>query len=104
MTSFEAEKQTGTPSARYAIGLDIGGTKIAGGIVTERGEVLDHVVVSTPNGSDPKLVPDVLVRIVQQLCERYTEVEAIGAGAAGIVEWPAGRIRWAPNNTYRDLP
>jgi glucokinase len=32
------------------------------------------------------------------------EVVAIGVGAAGIVEWPAGRMLWAPNNAYRDWP
>lgn len=104
MTTVTHTNRTDAASARYAIGLDVGGTKIAGAVVTERGKILDHVVVSTPVGSDPYLVPDALTRIVQQLRERYPEVEAIGAGAAGIVEWPAGLIRWAPNNTYRDLP
>ena len=32
------------------------------------------------------------------------DVVTIGVGAAGIVEWPAGRIVWAPNNDYRDWP
>src|SRR5262249_51884079 len=25
-------------------------------------------------------------------------------GAAGLVDWPDGHVRWAPNNSYRDLP
>jgi hypothetical protein len=32
------------------------------------------------------------------------DVVTIGVGAAGIVEWPAGKMLWAPNNSYRDWP
>jgi hypothetical protein len=38
------------------------------------------------------------------LRDRHPSVEAIGAGAAGMVGWPGGHVRWAPNNAYRDLP
>jgi glucokinase len=31
-------------------------------------------------------------------------VEAVGVGAAGLIEWPEGFIRWAPNNAYHALP
>ena len=29
---------------------------------------------------------------------------AVGVGAAGMIDWPTGHIRWAPNNSYSDLP
>ena len=45
-----------------------------------------------------------MLRLVQQLRQRYPEVQAVGAGAAGLVDWPDGHVRWAPNNSYRDLP
>jgi glucokinase len=34
----------------------------------------------------------------------YPAVAAIGVGAAGMIDWPGGHIRWAPNNAYRNLP
>ena len=30
-------------------------------------------------------------------------MEAVGLGAAGMVEWPGGQARWAPHNTYRRM-
>jgi glucokinase len=47
---------------------------------------------------------DVLRQLIGSLRDQHPSVEAIGAGAAGKVEWPAGHIRWAPNNAHRDLP
>jgi len=42
--------------------------------------------------------------IIDRLRERHPDVAGIGVGAAGMVDWPTGRIRWAPNNSYRELP
>lgn len=43
-----------------------------------------------------------LLEMVDELRTGDDEVAAVGVGAAGTVEWPTGRIRWAPNNEYRD--
>jgi glucokinase len=89
--------------AALAIGLDVGGTKIAAGVVSARGELLDRIAQPTPPpGSGDTL--SLMLRLVQQLRQRYPEVQAVGAGAAGLVDWPDGHVRWAPNNSYRDLP
>ncbi|MDN5748987.1 MAG: ROK family protein [Pseudonocardia sp.] len=85
-----------------AIGLDIGGTKIAGGVVDASGAVLCEIVEPTPEDSDGPAVTAVLLDVVERLRAEHDSVAAIGVGAAGIVEWPAGRIVWAPNNAYRD--
>ncbi len=88
---------------RRAIGLDIGGTKIAGAVVDEYGTVLAERVEPTPDESDAASVEAVLLDLVDSLRARH-DILAIGVGAAGIVEWPAGRMLWAPNNAYRDWP
>jgi glucokinase len=90
--------------ARSAIGLDIGGTKIAGAVVANDGTVLDIVEVPTPTTSDAAAMLEALRKVIDSLRDRHPAVEAIGAGAAGMVEWPSGHIRWAPNNAYRELP
>lgn len=89
---------------RQAIGLDVGGTKIAGGVVDENGRILHRLQVPTPSdqGSEPTLAA--LLDLVQRLRSEHPAVQAIGAGAAGMIEWPGGHIQTAPNNAYRDLP
>jgi glucokinase len=87
-----------------AIGLDIGGTKLAGGVVTSDGTVLERVRnVPTPGQGGDRFV-SVLTRAIEDLRSRHPEVAAIGVGAAGLVSWPSGYLNWAPHNPYRDLP
>ena len=88
---------------RLAIGLDIGGTKIAGAVVDERGTIVDEHVERTPAESDAEAVTAVLISLIDRFRAKH-EIVAIGVGAAGIVEWPAGTMLWAPNNAYRDWP
>ena len=85
-----------------AIGIDIGGTKIAGGVVTEAGLILDRTRVPTPP-DDESATLAALFAAVDELLARHRRVDAIGVGAAGLVEWPGGRARWAPHNSYRRL-
>jgi len=91
-----------TAAPPYAIGLDIGGTKIAGGVVTAAGLVVDRTRVPTPP-ADQAATLAAMVAVVDDLRARHPQVAAVGVGAAGLVDWPRGRLRWAPHNAYRDL-
>jgi glucokinase len=93
------------PSARvprHALGIDIGGTKIAAGVVTGEGRVLDRTRVPTPPDDEAATLA-ALLGVVDELRARNPGVEAVGLGAAGLVERPGGIARWAPHNTYRRL-
>jgi glucokinase len=93
------------PGARagpQAVGIDIGGTKIAAGVVTGDGRVLDRTRLPTPPDDEAATLA-ALLAVVDELRARNRRVEAIGVGAAGLVEWPGGNARWAPHNTYRRL-
>lgn len=86
---------------RAAIGLDIGGTKVAGMLVAETGEILARVAVPTPSGADETM------RAVYGLTadlRREGDVGAIGVGVAGMIEFPAGILRSAPNLAWDDMP
>jgi glucokinase len=85
-----------------AIGLDIGGTKIAGGVVTESGRILDRTRVPTPPDEEGATLA-ALLAVLDELRDRNPAVEAIGLGAAGLVERPGGIACWAPHNTYRRM-
>ena len=91
-------------NAELAIGLDIGGTKIAGAVVAPDGKLLTEVLEPTPDESDAEAVTPVLLDMIDRMRAAHPAVAAIGVGAAGMVEWPSGRIVWAPNNAYRDWP
>jgi glucokinase len=93
-----------TEAGRLGIGLDVGGTKIAGGVVAADGRILDRALLPTPPADDEAATVAAMRRVVDELRSRNPGVEAIGVGAAGLVEWPAGRIAWAPHNAYRSLP
>jgi glucokinase len=86
----------------HAVGLDVGGTKIAGGVVTGSGRVLHRTRVPTPPDDEAATLA-ALFAVVDDLLARHPGVEAIGLGAAGLVEWPGGIARWAPHNTYRRM-
>jgi len=87
--------------AMLAIGVDVGGTKIAAGVVDSDGNILESGSVATPRG-DGEATAQAIFAAVDGLRAKY-EVSAIGVGAAGHVTWPDGCIRYAPNIAYRDF-
>lgn len=87
---------------RLAVGLDVGGTKIAGGVVNAAGDVLAREQVPTPADGDATAAA--MEQVIARLQRQVPAVVTVGVGAAGLVEWPGGYIRWAPNNSYHALP
>ena len=77
-----------------SIGVDIGGTKVAAGVVDEEGGILDRWQEPTPSHS-PQAVEDAIVRAVEHLRERH-RVEAVGVGAAGWVDNDQAVVRFSP--------
>jgi glucokinase len=96
------------PSRKYAgqvtIGVDVGGTKIAGGVVDEKGQVHQHVRVETENTSTDAIV-DGIVEVVEQLHEAEGErAAAVGIAAAGYVDAARSTVLFAPNLVWRNTP
>jgi glucokinase len=82
-----------------AIGVDIGGTKIAAGVVSETGEILDSLAEPTP--TDSAKIPAVVADLVDRLTG--DELAAgIGIGAAGFVGEDRSTVRFAPNIDWRE--
>jgi len=91
-------------SAReLAIGVDIGGTKIGAGTVNSNGRVLDRLVIPMPQDGAASALAAICGAVAELRRRAEAPVLAVGAGAAGAVEQPAGIIRAAPNNAYREL-
>ncbi len=86
---------------RSAIGIDIGGTKVAGLRVGEDGTVLDRRERPTP-AEDVGATVETVGRLAAELAAGGGE--AIGVGAAGMVDVTAGALRSAPNLAWREVP
>ncbi|WP_433888877.1 ROK family glucokinase [Streptomyces sp. CA-111067] len=80
------------------IGVDIGGTKIAAGVVDEEGSILETVKVPTP--PTPEGIVDAIVEAVRQVSTGHT-IEAVGIGAAGYVDDKRATVLFAPNINWR---
>jgi glucokinase len=83
-------------------GVDIGGTKIAVGIVADDGELLDQSRKKTPI-RDSDAVLQVIVELVEAFQENY-ELEAVGIGVAGLVDQSRSRVIFAPNLGWVEEP
>lgn len=85
-----------------AVGVDVGGTKIAAGVVGEDGAILEKTRVPTP-ATDPAGLRDAIVAIVADLRSRH-EVSGIGLGAAGFVSADRRSIPFSPHLQWSDAP
>ncbi|MCU1495223.1 MAG: putative sugar kinase [Acidimicrobiaceae bacterium] len=81
---------------RVAIGLDLGGSKIAAGLVAADGVVIEHSVRGTPAAEGPIAVLDALVSAAVNLIDAArligAAVEGVGVASAGIVNPGSGRV------------
>ena len=87
-----------------AVGIDIGGTKVAGGLVDEHGAVIGRARRDTPHRSmSPVVVEDTIVDVVTELLEGApAEVVGVGIGAAGFVAADRKTVVFAPHLSWRD--
>jgi glucokinase len=84
------------------IGLDVGGTKVAAGVVDDHGRVLEKLKRSTP-AADPEHTAEVIGAVITELSGRHP-VAAVGLGAAGFVNESRTAVMFAPNLAWRDEP
>jgi len=84
------------------VGIDIGGTKIAGALVNEVGEILRDLKVPTP-ANDPAALQAAVVKMVEEL-RSGEQVCAVGVAAAGFIDANQSVVYYAPNLSWRNEP
>jgi glucokinase len=84
------------------IGVDVGGTKIAAGVVDESGTILAEVRLPTP-ASDQAAVEAGICSAIEQLAARHP-VRAVGLAVAGYVDAARTMLRFAPNMAMAERP
>ncbi|MGX4668654.1 ROK family protein [Cerasibacillus sp. JNUCC 74] len=92
---------------KYAIGIDIGGTKVAAGIVNEHGDLIQQELVSSDPSSKEAMFQRV-VQCVEQLMNHSSiplqEIYGIGAGIPGKVDREKGIAVFQNNVPWRNFP
>lgn len=86
----------------HAIGIDIGGTKIAGAVISEDGEILAEQRLATPAG-DSQAIVDAVVSMIESLAVGH-EVAAAGVAAPGFIDTAQSTVYYTPNIGWRNEP
>jgi glucokinase len=88
------------------LALDIGGTKMAAGLVDAAGTVLANDRVDTPPDGDAETLWASVVRVVDSVLASPDAVpyDAVGIGCGGPMHWPAGLVSPINIHGWRGFP
>ena len=84
------------------IGVDVGGTKIAAGVVDEKGQILRRDRRESP-AKDRDAIQQTIADLIHELASGL-EIEGVGVGAAGFVDVTRSTVLFAPNLSWRAEP
>jgi glucokinase len=85
-----------------SIGVDVGGTKVAAGVVDDDGVILQRELRETPS-TDANEIEDTIADVVWELRKNH-DVKAVGIGAAGFIDTERSVVLFAPNLAWRNEP
>lgn len=89
------------------LGIDLGGTKTAVGIVSENGEIISrHTFPSLANDFElyAKMLSEQLELFLKDQNLNLDHIKAVGVGCAGQIEMKTGTIFHSPNLNWSDAP
>jgi glucokinase len=90
---------------KQAIGVDIGGTKIAFALVDEQGCILaEHRLPTLPDEGPDAVIGRVAQGVRHLLAQADGEVAGVGIGSPGQIDPQAGVVHSATNLFWRDVP
>ncbi|KRC49998.1 glucokinase [Leifsonia sp. Root227] len=87
----------------HAIGIDIGGTKIAGAVVDELGTIVREDRVPT-DAAQPHEIENAVVEMIERLSDGDEEIAGAGVAAAGFIDAAQSTVYYAPNINWRNEP
>jgi glucokinase len=88
------------------LALDVGGTKLAAGLVAPDGSVLVHDRLPTPVTPDGEEIWDAVTQLVDSVLERSgrASYDGVGIGCGGPMQWPDGLVSPINIHGWRDFP
>lgn len=82
---------------KFFIGVDIGGTNIKTGIISENNNIIDSLIYPTKSLAKEKKLSDIIKEMVQNLFEKNNlsldQLLGVGVGIPGIVDKETGEIK-----------
>lgn len=88
------------------LGIDLGGTNIKVGVVTDKGEVLHHLSLKTGAAKGPEYVLEQIKKGAHKIIEmaETDKFQAVGIGAPGSVD-AEGYVKYPPNfPDWKEVP
>jgi glucokinase len=98
----------GEPEPGPVLAVDVGGTKLAVGLVERGGRIAAYGRVETPN--EPDLDPEVLWRTLEVLLDKVLadsgapSIAGVGVGCGGPMTWPAAEVSPLNIPAWRGFP
>jgi len=90
------------------IGIDIGGTKIVGGLLDGGSRILDQFRLRSKDHHDAKDIAQSIAHQILEMLARnglsFADVEHFGIGIPGTVDWVKGNILYSPNLFGQNVP
>ena len=92
----------------YRIGIDLGGTNIAVGIVNDKFEIVAQDSTPTMAERPGEAIVEDIAMLCKRLCEKLgipeSEVDSLGIASPGIVDDETGEVIYANNLGFRHFP
>ncbi|HZM06162.1 MAG TPA: ROK family protein [Candidatus Saccharimonadales bacterium] len=97
-----------TAKGEYFVGVDLGGTKILAGVFDAQLTCLGRNKMSTKSERGADEVVERIGRCVREAVDEcdldLKQVRGVGVGAPGAIDAPSGRVIFAPNLQWQDVP
>lgn len=90
------------------IGIDLGGTNVAVGLINEDGYIIDEVCTKTYSIPGARLIIEDMIKSVKELVLKNNfkleDLSAIGIGVPGLVDYATGIVKECVNLQWKDVP
>jgi glucokinase len=89
----------------WAIGVDLGGTKIEVAIVSSQGQLVDRLRIPTNSKQSQDNLINSITDTIEKISKQHPDIdpETIGVGVAGQIEKETGIIIYAPNLNWHNV-
>lgn len=94
----------GKAEDKFAIGIDLGGSHVAVGVVNQSGKIVQNESLDITDHAVDAVIEAIVKTTKHVLAQVKDDVVAIGIGSPGNIDAATGAIRYSPNFNWHDVP